>query len=388
MKSKKTAGAIEQNGKVVNEEWKDIPEFEGYYQVSNLGNIRSVDRFDTQGVFWKSQPIKDHPNRMKYRRVNLAKDGKTTHYLVHRLVAMTFLPNPNNYPEVNHKDEIPWHNNVENLEWCTSKYNCNYGNHGKRISNGLSKPVVGINIKDGRVVRIKSATEAGRRGFSGEAIWKVVSKKGVSHAGYYWVYEKDYPNWTKPNDGVTWARPIMSINVQTGEENEYSSLQEALRCGFERSAIRKILNGKPATYRNCYWRYKDNTDWTPPVIPVKGKAIVGVSMKDGHEIRYPSIKSAAVDGFARSAISQVINGKEQYHRGYYWHWASDSEWEPPKELYTKHLPKAIVGYNPETGDTVEFNSTKAAKRAGFNNVIAALKGRYKQCNGYIFKYKE
>ena len=103
--------------------WKDIKGYEGLYQVSNLGRVKSLPR--------KNHPKEEFrnlsPDSKGYLRVNLFKNNKGKTHKVHRLVAEAFIPNPNNYPQVNHKDENKANNNVDNLEWCTNKYNVNYG---------------------------------------------------------------------------------------------------------------------------------------------------------------------------------------------------------------------------------------------------------------------
>ena len=114
----------------MNEIWRDIPGYEGKYQVSNTGEVKSLNYNHTGEIKLLKQGIK----KKGYRQVNLYKNGKVKHHLVHRLVAIAFIPNPNNYKEVNHKDEDPSNNNVKNLEWCTREYNNNYGTRNKRTS--------------------------------------------------------------------------------------------------------------------------------------------------------------------------------------------------------------------------------------------------------------
>ena len=111
------------------EEWRDIKGYEGKYQVSNLGRVRSLN-------FNKTGKIKElsYAKRRGYLGVTLFKDKKPKTFAVHRLVAEMFIPNPNNYPQVNHKDENKLNNNVENLEWCTVLYNNCYGTRLKKVS--------------------------------------------------------------------------------------------------------------------------------------------------------------------------------------------------------------------------------------------------------------
>lgn len=113
----------------MEEIWKDIEGYEGLYQVSDLGNVRSL-KFSGGN---KVKLLKQNTNQ-GYKQVTLCKNGKMKTCKVHRLVAMAFISNPNNYKEVNHKDENPSNNDVSNLEWCTSEYNNNYGTRTKRAS--------------------------------------------------------------------------------------------------------------------------------------------------------------------------------------------------------------------------------------------------------------
>ena len=143
---------------IKEEEWRDIEGFEGRYKVSSFGNVLSLNYNKTKS----SKVLAPFRNRGKYLQVSL--DGKK--YSIHRLVAKTFIPNPNNYPYINHKDENGLNNNVENLEWCTAKYNINFGTCKDRI--GLSNQdnsVKGVSqySLDGTFIRsFKSRSEASR----------------------------------------------------------------------------------------------------------------------------------------------------------------------------------------------------------------------------------
>ena len=122
----------------MEETWKDIKGYEGYYQVSSLGNVRSLDRIDISG---RSRKGKKHPQfeeKGGYLVVSFCKDGKAKHYRVHRLVATAFIENPLNLPEINHKDENKQNNRFDNLEWCTTGHNINYGSRNAKVSAALS----------------------------------------------------------------------------------------------------------------------------------------------------------------------------------------------------------------------------------------------------------
>lgn len=119
------------------EEWKYIASFEKLYQISNYGRVKSLSRKCVNGrggVYFSQNCILKYKNSRGYDSVSLCKNGKQYYFRVARLVAAAFIPNPNNYPHINHKDENTHNNCVDNLEWCTPLYNNNYGNHKKKIS--------------------------------------------------------------------------------------------------------------------------------------------------------------------------------------------------------------------------------------------------------------
>lgn len=153
------------------EVWKDVLDYEGHYQVSSLGRVKSVERI----VLVKSGTRLIHERILKsevckstgYAYVNLHKDGKLKHCTVHRLVALAFVDNPNNLPMVNHKDENRLNNSADNLEWITNEDNLSYsdawhkGVKTRRTYMGKANPFYGkhhtdeIKEKCGKAIRGK-----------------------------------------------------------------------------------------------------------------------------------------------------------------------------------------------------------------------------------------
>lgn len=105
--------------------WQDIPDYEGLYQVSTYGRVKSLGR--NKAHSHRDGIIMRPFSKEMYPKIMLVKNGERKAFSVHRLVAYTFLPNPNNHPYVNHKDENKTNSRVENLEWCTPQYNSLYG---------------------------------------------------------------------------------------------------------------------------------------------------------------------------------------------------------------------------------------------------------------------
>ena len=116
------------------EEWKDIEGYEGIYQISSHGRVKSLPRKVINNKCSKERILKLSTDKRGVNRITLHKNNKMKTFQVHRLVATAFLDNPNNLPCINHKDENPSNNKVENLEWCTREYNNNYGSRNSRIS--------------------------------------------------------------------------------------------------------------------------------------------------------------------------------------------------------------------------------------------------------------
>jgi hypothetical protein len=181
------------------------------YQVSNLGRIKSLPKEMGNKYFSKEKIMKLQIINGNRYQIRLIKNKLAKNYRVHRLVAEAFIPNPNNLPQINHKDENPLNNNVSNLEWCTRTYNILYGKAGKeryekmrltqRYSRKDLQPVECINKENNEIVRrFASIGEAVREMFGIAGRTHIRSNiaqccQGKGHVktvmGYKWRYAND-----------------------------------------------------------------------------------------------------------------------------------------------------------------------------------------------------
>lgn len=170
---------------MTQEKFLEIRGYEGLYQISNYGRVKSLGNGKSNRS--KMQILKPGKDRGGYLHVVLCKDRKPKGFLVHRLVAEHFIPNPSNLPEINHKDENKENNCVDNLEWCDTKYNINYGTRTEKCSKKVYQYT-----KSGEFVREwKSFISIKReKGFNHSIIWRCCNGKCKSAYNYIWTYER------------------------------------------------------------------------------------------------------------------------------------------------------------------------------------------------------
>lgn len=179
-------------------QWKPIKGYEGLYEISNTGLIRTNKKYcikrNSKEKINKYKYIKGSPDSNGYIVLTLYKTlgnkkDKKTHKL-HKLVAEHFLINEHNYHQINHKDENKSNNNVNNLEWCDSKYNNNYGTRTKRVSDKLSKKVCQYDLDGNLIKQWRSLNELKKYGYNICKISEVCNhkKSRKTSQGYKWEY--------------------------------------------------------------------------------------------------------------------------------------------------------------------------------------------------------
>lgn len=174
----------------MKEIWKSVPikEYEGLYQVSNLGRVRNKDRWihqkNNSKSFKKGRILKPLSNAKGYYKVALCNKPHRKRIYVHRLVALAFIPNLNNLPEINHKDENTHNNCASNLEWCSRLYNINYGTLNKRRIKSFEKPVAQFDKNNNLIKVFECAKDA--------SIATGISRSSIQGVASHYTYHTKY----------------------------------------------------------------------------------------------------------------------------------------------------------------------------------------------------
>ena len=184
----------------MKEVWKDIENYEGYYQVSNLGRVKSKTREvvycnGNKHIYYGFE-LKQSLDTNGYKTVCLCKDNSPKTFKVHRLVAQAFIDNPNNYGYINHKDENKTNNHMNNLEWCDIRYNNTYGTRLERVAKKEGIPIIQLSI-DGEYIGTFHSMSSAARAVGGNAspIRDALTGRSYISYDYCWCYVEEYEKY-------------------------------------------------------------------------------------------------------------------------------------------------------------------------------------------------
>lgn len=378
-----------------NEEWTDIKGFEGYYQISNYGRVKSVGRTYKAGYLTIHRAdfiLKLSMSKQSYLRAHLLKDRRRYIMSVHRLVAFHFLDNSNCYPIVNHKNENPKNNRVENLEWCTAKYNANYGSAKKRrVANFISNNSKSICQYDKNGVLIKEYSSiknvTNKTGFDRHSISSVCNGRHYTGYGYIWRYKGDpfdkYPiNYDKHKKSGKNGRAVVKYDLCGNIVKIYKGGLKELLDDFKNFySIKTCLNGFSKTAYGFIWRYEGQD----PPQPIVKRKIVKYSLQGIEISRYNSVAEAVRDMGYGSTSAIISNLKKETHKSYNYIWQYDDE-EPPKPIVLY-----LIEQQSKDGERVAlFESVRKATTSigakTTSSIYLCLNGKKKFAYGYKWKY--
>lgn len=329
------------NGEV----WKNIPGYEGVYQASTFGRIRSLDRYFTRSTdtkpYWKEGRImKQVLNNKLYCMVGLCDSSHNfTYHLVHRLIALTFIPNDDaeNKNCINHiKEYETWNNRVENLEWCDAKYNANYGTGSQRGAARMTK-----------------------------------------------TKQSQVPN-------------VLQFDQFGDLIGEYSCCADAARkTGFPQSSINKCCNGIFTHCRGYIFRYDYEGFWmdeSKPIV-VKSNDKVDCYLPDGTFVcTYdgPEAAASAIGKQKGAHISSCMNGNREWAYGYVWRRHGEPfDKYPPVGSWKKKISRHVQKFDLDGNFIAEYDSVnEAAESVGAKCNIMIRKCAYgERESSYGFKWK-
>lgn len=237
--------------------WKTYPGID-FLQANQFGEVRTIDHYteckDGRKRLVKGHVLKQCSMKNGYMMIDVNINRKHKRLYVHRVVASCFLPNPDNLPEVNHKDCNKKNNSVENLEWCTRQYNNTYkekyGISAKEATKALREPLFAVNLETLKVSRFVSQREAARQlGISQSNIWAVLRGKACSAGGCWFTENKNEITKEKiqeikdrkSNDG---SKPVIAVNLKTFKVSRFKSRSEAARqLGVSAGNICNVFKG-------------------------------------------------------------------------------------------------------------------------------------------------
>lgn len=379
------------------EVWKDVVGYEGRYKVSNYGRVKSLARSFKAGFLFIHRAdfiLKYNKSNLGYFRVFLFIGKNKKMFSVHRLIALAFIPNPNNLPYINHKNEDKRDNRIENLEWCTAKYNTNYGTARERgIINRMrlySKTICQYE-RNGKFIKkydnLKNVTEI--FGYDRHPISKVCNGHSYTAYGYVWRYGGDsfdkFPvNYNKQKHTSRKGRAIIKYDLNGKVVKVYKEgLRELLDDYDNYYSIKCCLSGACKTAHGFIWRY-EGKDIPNPIIKRK---IVKYSL-DGIELsRYDSIAEAVRDMGYGCSSAIISNLNKETHKSYGYIWRYDNE-EPPQPIV-----KYLIEQQNKNGERVAlFESVRKATTAigvkTTSSVYLCLNGKKRTAYGYKWRYVE
>lgn len=239
--------------------WKDVVGFEGFYMVSDKGEVYSIRRKIT---------LKQTLDENGYPKVNLSANGNRRNVKTHRLVAEAFIPNTHNFPAVNHIDENKQNNHVYNLEWCTIAYNNAYGSRMEKIKAVISKGIIMYDLKGNFIKKYEYLKDVANDGYTMSSVSSCARGNYKQHKNRIFIYStedqevaiKEKLNSLKRTrhkpHGRPYIRSVGQFSLDGQLLNTFKTILEASKFGnFNHGAISQCCNGRAKTHKGYVWKF-------------------------------------------------------------------------------------------------------------------------------------
>lgn len=245
----------------MQEIWQNvhIEGYERFYAVSNLGNVKRLCHYVWFGGITHDEHImKQQIDSKGYPIVTFTVLGKQKTVKVHRLVATAFIPNPDNLPQVNHKDGNKTNNKVSNLEWCTLEYNVIHAHKNHLIPRRKTKPVYQFDLNGNKIKKWKSMSFASKEtGIVLSSIYNCCIKKSSSAGGYFWSYDSVINKNEMSSKRYRIHRCVKQYDLDGNYIATYNSCAEAAKCvGTTQSSIYSCCTKTRRTAKNFIWEFE------------------------------------------------------------------------------------------------------------------------------------
>lgn len=332
--------------------WKIYPDYD-FIEVSNLGRVRTKDRVVTRSdgskLFVKGKVLKQQCDRYGYMFVQFSVNGKRITLKTHRMVAIRFVPNPDNLPQVNHIDCNRSNNIVSNLEWCDNQYNTAYREkHGK----ASSRPVFAVNVETGEVLHFKSRGEAERKlNIPHQAIFAII--KGQKNTFHGWWFTEDKSEITEEKIREIRAsmqlRPVFAVNVRTMEVFRFENRKEAEhQLGISQTSIGNSIRGRHKIVRGFLFTEDESEITEERIRKIKkdmqsSRGVIAINSNTLEVSVFNSQMSAGRQlGIDPRRVNDILKGRQNKSHGV-WFCRADKN----------AIEKARIEFSDEVADKVE-----------------------------------
>lgn len=315
----------------MNEIWKAVRGYEGIYEVSDQGYVRSLPREvgarNNKKRWVKGKMMTGSDNGNGYKSVMLTIDGHGKRHYIHRLVAEAFIPNPNDFSEINHKNEDKGDNRAVNLEWITHKDNINYGSCIEKIAAPQSFEVKQFDYDGNYIATYRSIVDASRKtGINYSDIRKCINGKTVTAGGYIWISPKKPSVKFPSKEEIIKARHAKSVDQYDIDGHfikTYMLMKDAAEDNnINSSAICGCCRMNLSTAGGYVWRYHGDSFGT---IKKVGKPVVQIDVNTNVILNtFKTIIEAAeyINGDP-SAITKCCKHKQKTYKNYKWEYVSN-----------------------------------------------------------------